>query len=405
MWAMMPMLRTRSRGSCRTDSRATFGATATAIPYRSLPAVVTEGLVGLGHLVRLFLAPHRSAGVVHRVEQFRRELLAHRLAGALARRVDEPARRERHPSRGSHLDRDLVRRAADAPRLHLDKRRRVADRGVEDLDSVAPRLPLGLRERAVHDRRRNGLLPALHDVVDELLHGDAVVAGVGQLLAYGGARSTRHQAPAFCFSGAFAPYFDRPCLRSRTPAASSVPRTMWYFTDGRSFTRPPRTSTTECSCRLCPIPGMYAVTSMLFVSRTRAILRSAEFGFFGVIVRTTTHTPRFCGAPRRSGVYLLCSEFQVTRNAGVFTFFDTFDRGLRTSWAMVGIRLLFLCERARRHAHALWLRRSGSHFGRPRCPLLAEEGPRAQRDRRRQDHDDEADARNDRPRHRGRSPS
>jgi hypothetical protein len=36
---------------------------------------------------------------------------------------------------------------------------------------------------------------------------------------------------------------------------------------------------------------------MPFVSRTRAIFRSAEFGFFGVIVRTFVHTPRFWGAP------------------------------------------------------------------------------------------------------------
>src|SRR5438876_9774066 len=32
---------------------------------------------------------------------------------------------------------------------------------------------------------------------------------------------------------------------------------MWYLTEGRSGTRPPRTSTTECSCRLWPMPGMY----------------------------------------------------------------------------------------------------------------------------------------------------
>ena len=36
---------------------------------------------------------------------------------------------------------------------------------------------------------------------------------------------------------------------------------------------------------------------MPFVSRTRATLRSAEFGFFGVIVETRVQTPRFCGAP------------------------------------------------------------------------------------------------------------
>src|SRR5947208_5824071 len=247
MWAMIPMLRTRSSGSCRTDSRASFGATATAIPYL-LPAVMAEGLVGLRHLVGLFFAPHRAAGVVHRVHQLGRELLAHGLPRALARGVDEPACRQRHAPRRTHLDRHLIGCAANATRLDLDERCGIADRGVEPLAGVATRLRLGLRQRAVHDRRGNGLLAVLHHVVDELLHRDAVVARVRELLADGRTRSAWHQdAPGFCFSGAFAPYFERPCLRSRTPAASSVPRTMWYFTEGRSFTRPPRPSTTECS--------------------------------------------------------------------------------------------------------------------------------------------------------------
>jgi hypothetical protein len=33
--------------------------------------------------------------------------------------------------------------------------------------------------------------------------------------------------------------------------------------------------------QVVPDAGMYAVTSMLLVSRTRATLRSAEFGFLG----------------------------------------------------------------------------------------------------------------------------
>src|SRR5208283_4282291 len=68
-----------------------------------------------------------------------------------------------------------------------------------------------------------------------------------------------------------------------------------------SFTRPPRTSTMECSWRLWPIPGMYVVTSMALVRRTRATLRSAELGFFGVWVYTRMHTPRFSGQPINAG--------------------------------------------------------------------------------------------------------
>ena len=45
---------------------------------------------------------------------------------------------------------------------------------------------------------------------------------------------------------------------------------------------------------------MYAFTSRPLVRRTRATLRSAEFGFFGVWVNTRRQTPRRCGQPPRS---------------------------------------------------------------------------------------------------------
>src|SRR5215831_15068782 len=60
---------------------------------------------------------------------------------------------------------------------------------------------------------------------------------------------------------------------------------------------------------------------MPFVKRTRATFLNAEFGFFGVCVKTRTHTPRFCG--------LFCS-------AGLFVFVRTFSRPLRTNWLIVG---------------------------------------------------------------------
>src|SRR5258708_37751869 len=61
---------------------------------------------------------------------------------------------------------------------------------------------------------------------------------------------------------------------------------------------------------------------MPLVSRTRATLRSAEFGFFGVWVKTRTQTPRFCG--------LFCS-------AGLFVLLTIFLRPARTNWLIVGI--------------------------------------------------------------------
>src|SRR3954451_1834196 len=77
---------------------------------------------------------------------------------------------------------------------------------------------------------------------------------------------------------------------------------------------------------------MYAVTSMVLVSRTRQTLRSAEFGFFGVVVYTRVHTPRRCGA----ATFFLRPLPDL--RPGVASFFFGALRPLRTSWEVVGIR-------------------------------------------------------------------
>src|SRR3954466_12695742 len=69
---------------------------------------------------------------------------------------------------------------------------------------------------------------------------------------------------------------------------------------------------------------------MPLVRRTRATLRSAEFGFFGVFVYTRVQTPRRWGAPFRAAVFVLVD-------------FDS--RPLRTSCWIVGTDVLTRCER------------------------------------------------------------
>src|SRR5215207_5795230 len=87
--------------------------------------------------------------------------------------------------------------------------------------------------------------------------------------------------------------------------------------------------------------------------RTRATLRSAEFGFLGVLVYTRVHTPRRWGAPF---------------NAGVLPFVGFDWRPLRTSCWMVGTtrpfeRTLALpCEAGRRAGDA---ERSPGPTGKP----------------------------------------
>ena len=52
---------------------------------------------------------------------------------------------------------------------------------------------------------------------------------------------------------------------------------------------------------------MYAVTSTPVVKRTRATLRSAEFGFLGVVVYTRVQIPRRCGQDCNAGDFVLRS--------------------------------------------------------------------------------------------------
>src|ERR1700749_4088366 len=77
---------------------------------------------------------------------------------------------------------------------------------------------------------------------------------------------------------------------------------------------------------------MEAPTSMPLVSRTRATLRSAEFGFLGVVVYTRVQTPRRCGA----ATFFLrpLPDFRP----GVASFLAGFLRPLFTSWLVVGMR-------------------------------------------------------------------
>src|SRR5439155_21620300 len=100
--------------------------------------------------------------------------------------------------------------------------------------------------------------------------------------------------------------------------------------------------------------------------RTRATLRSAEFGFFGVVVYTRVHTPRRCGA----ATFFLRPLPDL--RPGVDSFLDFGVRPLRTSWLVVGMRRVMVANRA--PAPALGGGSSGSG---PSCSRYARaKGPR-----------------------------
>src|SRR6266446_9042479 len=107
MWAMIPMLRTRSR-----PTACSVTLVLKSFPFSRLPAVVRKGLVGLRHPVDVVLALERAALLIERVHDLVGQLVAHALLAAVARERHEPAHGERAGAALRHLDGHLVVRAA-----------------------------------------------------------------------------------------------------------------------------------------------------------------------------------------------------------------------------------------------------------------------------------------------------
>src|SRR3954451_6032804 len=97
------------------------------IPIGWSPAIVSERLVGLGHLVHVLTTLHRSTETVARVEDLICQSQRHRLLSTLPAVADEPADGESGRPARTHLDRHLIRGAADPARPHLELRLDVLD--------------------------------------------------------------------------------------------------------------------------------------------------------------------------------------------------------------------------------------------------------------------------------------
>src|SRR3954452_17397731 len=115
MWAMIPMLRTRSSA---TGCSVIFVLKSSLL--RRLPAVVRKGLVGLRHPVDVVLALERAALLVERVHDLVGQLVAHALLAAGARKRAAPAHGERAGTALRHLDGPLVVGAANVAAADLE---------------------------------------------------------------------------------------------------------------------------------------------------------------------------------------------------------------------------------------------------------------------------------------------
>src|ERR1039458_1354771 len=140
-----PAYRTHTAGALITPAQSF------TIPAR-LPAVVSKGLVGLGHAVHVFLLLHGRAAPIGRVQQLVAQLVGHAFFAAAAPICDQPADGQRSTPVGIDLDRHLVVGAAHAAGLDLEQRLAILHRLLEELEGiVAAALLFEVLHRLVED--------------------------------------------------------------------------------------------------------------------------------------------------------------------------------------------------------------------------------------------------------------
>src|SRR4051812_48590556 len=164
MCAMIPMLRTLASVVC------TSVVTVSLSPWLGSPAVVGEGLVGLGHLVGVLTPLDAGAEAVAGVEQLVHEPLGHGLLAALPGVADQPPQGEGRAPVGLDLDRHLVGGAADAAALDLERRLDVVEGALERDDRVGAGLLAAPLEGVVDDPLGERALAAGEDLVDQRRH-------------------------------------------------------------------------------------------------------------------------------------------------------------------------------------------------------------------------------------------
>ena len=153
--------------------------------------VMGEGLIGVGHAMRLLAKCHGLALTAGRRIQLIRQALGDRSTLFRTSRVDQPSERQRLLPLAIHLDRHLVVGAADALGPDLDVR-------LDILDRLAEELPLGLGlalgtllffqpyaddfHRGVNISLGAGFLPLLHTAVDETRQHLVAIPRIGAKL-------------------------------------------------------------------------------------------------------------------------------------------------------------------------------------------------------------------------------
>ena len=158
----------------------------------SLPAVMAERFVRVGHLVGVFPLLHRGAATVDCIEQLAGKALFHGVFVAVLGSRDQPADRKGLTALGADFDGDLIGGTTNPARTNFDARFDVVEGFVEHLDRGFLQAALDAFESAVDDALGDRFLAVDHQVVHEFRNHAIAIFGIGQDFAFFGSVTTRH---------------------------------------------------------------------------------------------------------------------------------------------------------------------------------------------------------------------
>ena len=134
------------------------------------PAVMRERFVGLRHPMNIFLPSNSATPVVGGLNQLVSQLLEHRTAAALTRKLYQPTHSQGLASLRANFDRHLIVRPAYPPGLHLDHGFGVVECLMEQRHSIFPCALLNKLKGSIHNLFSSSLFAIPHETGGELRH-------------------------------------------------------------------------------------------------------------------------------------------------------------------------------------------------------------------------------------------
>ena len=143
---------------------------------------MSEGLVGLCHLMSILATLDRSTKAIGGIEDFVGQTLSHGLLTTGAGEIGQPAQGQGVRTSRLHFDRNLVGSATDAAGANLEGRTDVVESALKHCHRLLIGLFLDHIESGVDDIFSDRLLAVEQNLVDELCHNGGTVDRIRQQL-------------------------------------------------------------------------------------------------------------------------------------------------------------------------------------------------------------------------------